>query len=594
MTFWVYIKDYKFNSILLKNFILFQLLLILPLGGISVLVYQYSRTIMEDEISRANFSVLSKIRDTIDTVMTETERLTMRIISDPDVGVTLSENTIYPIDHNRMNRIHRIQQILRLSLLTNDYFDSIQIIADKSKLVISADYAGDLQNYEYQGWYNPYVDNQKKKASWIVANHQPIEFNTASASRLISYYRTAPLTGSEKYGAVAVHIDAGKWDRWIKNAEEVQHQSLYIFNADSKLLYQWEEDALGPGSEETVAWLQSYIDHDIQSQFINRNGRQHIVTVLKSTANSWYYLSAVPLDAYQLKQEQLKAFMALLLYLCAAFSVLLAFIISVYGYQPLSKILEIIKKGSQPPAESKLDELKYITSSILTSYRKHTALEGELAQRIEKLKKAQAIALQSQINPHFLFNTLETMNWKAIRLTGGNNEVSSMIQSLSRLLRLSLETEENLVELRTELDHAQLYLEMQQLRYKDKFQVVWELDPQIAEYKVIKLILQPILENAIYHGIKPADRPCIITVRGKEITSAVVLRVIDNGRGMAPYELLLATSRLQGEDIAEDRHIGLSNVHQRLTIAFGSGFGIRLRSRLNKGTIVEIKVPKIK
>src|SRR5690606_37718910 len=152
-------------------------------------------------------------------------------------------------------------------------------------------------------------------------------------------------------------------------------------------------------------------------------------------------------------------------------------------------------------SETQWNETGYILSNLSASFHQSQNVEAQLKEKYELLRKAQAIALQAQINPHFLYNTLESINWKVMRLTQGKNEASQMLPSLSTLLRLTLETKDDLVPIRKELEHVILYVEMQKLRYKDKFSFEYSVDERLMDCKIVKLVLQPLVENALYYGI---------------------------------------------------------------------------------------------
>ncbi|WJH33658.1 histidine kinase [Paenibacillus sp. CC-CFT747] len=239
-----------------------------------------------------------------------------------------------------------------------------------------------------------------------------------------------------------------------------------------------------------------------------------------------------------------------------------------------------------------VNEIKYIAATIQDSSEQKKEMEEELRRRYEMMSKAQAIALQAQINPHMLYNTLEAVNWKVMRLTKGKNEASVMIHTLSRLLRLSLSRGENIIPLRTEMEHARLYVEVQQLHYKDQLEVAWKINGSILDYLTVKLTLQPIIENAIYHGIKPSDRPGMITIIGYEETNAVVLKIKDNGVGISQPLADRINLGFQSNEIKEDEHIGLSNVNQRIRLIFGEPYGLRIFGKEGEGTLVEMRIPK--
>jgi two-component system, sensor histidine kinase YesM len=596
---WGYVRNYNFNSILLKNFMLFFLLMVLPVVGTSALVYRYNQSVMGQEIASANMNALSRIRDSVDMVMGETERLSIRLMSDPDIGTFMIDPNTYPLEYNKVNRIHRIQQILQISVLTNELIDSIFIYSEANNRVLTSDYSGEITQYSSKWWQDSYEENKGRYSSWVTRLQREMPDRPAKKD-YITYFGTTTLQGTSSKGSVMINLDADKLGQLLHKAELEQGGEIYLLNGIGTILYNRDPAKLNSQIERSNGTLGAILNTGVHSQIITQDGLQQIISIVESSYKDWRYISSVPLEAYHLKQLQLQRFVAVLTLLGLSLCLVLAFIVSVRGFRPIRRIITMIENKSTdglfPDKRSygKLDEIKFIAASLETSLDKQKEMEDELEVRYSKLKKAQTIALQSQINPHFLFNTLESINWKVMGMTSGKNEGSKMIQALSRLLSFSLETRDHVVLLARELEHAKLYVEIQKMRYKDRFEVQWNIEKTAFSFKIIKLTIQPIIENAIYHGIKPSDRPGTIIVSGNVQQDSFILKVRDNGIGMSKSETAQLNSGLKNNDVREDRHIGLRNVNQRIRLIFGEDYGLKVRSIAGRGTIVVLTLPKIK
>ena len=276
----------------------------------------------------------------------------------------------------------------------------------------------------------------------------------------------------------------------------------------------------------------------------------------------------------------------------------LSVFISLRLFQPIEKIMDALQSnrnillGSEELFQEK-DELTYILQTIQRTADVRKDVDKELAERVRLLKKAQAVALQSQINPHFLNNTMETINWTAIELLGGRNEISKMAGSLSKMLRMTLENSDTVVPVGEEIRHSMYYLEIQKIRYEDKFDVVWKIAPEVESCRIIRVVLQPLIENAIYHGIKPLTNKGLLTIRGYLNGETAELSVEDNGLGMTPEELNRLRENINGDVIKESAHIGLSNVNQRIRLYYGNEYGLIIDSREGIGTRVTIRFPRL-
>ena len=274
---------------------------------------------------------------------------------------------------------------------------------------------------------------------------------------------------------------------------------------------------------------------------------------------------------------------------------IISFLIAVKLFTPIEEILGILEKKNNDSSpiysKSKINELKIISRGLESSMSDVKYLKEELNNRMRLLKKARSIALQSQINSHFLFNTLENIRWKVMEFTNGENEGSYMISNLSKLLRIGLNTKEYMNTLENEIEHIKIYLEIQKIRYEDRFEVIYNIEEETLKIMLPKITLQPIVENAIYHGIKPTNKKCILTIKSFLLEDKVFIEISDDGIGMDEEKSENINKELQTEYIKEENHIGIKNVNQRIKLTFGENYGIEIKSKLNIGTSIIISVP---
>ncbi|OPH59314.1 peptidase C56 [Paenibacillus ferrarius] len=211
-------------------------------------------------------------------------------------------------------------------------------------------------------------------------------------------------------------------------------------------------------------------------------------------------------------------------------------------------------------------------------------LEDQEVKRISELK-----ALQAQIQPHFLYNTLDSIIWMAEMEKV--DEVVTMTSALSKLLRSSISKGEELIPIAVELQHIQNYLTIQNIRYRNKFTYAIEVDSDLLSSSILKIILQPLVENAIYHGMKHLPERGHIRITGRRIGGMIELKVIDNGVGMSEEQLKGLT--LKTRQTESGKGFGLHNVNHRIQLYFGELYGLQFESELEEGTTVTVRIPDI-
>ena len=237
-------------------------------------------------------------------------------------------------------------------------------------------------------------------------------------------------------------------------------------------------------------------------------------------------------------------------------------------------------------------EIRHLGYSVQKSYEQIEMLMKEIIQQQTERRKSELDALQSQINPHFLYNTLESITWmiEAQR----NNEAVVMISELAKLLRVSLSRGKTIISIEDELQHGRSYMNIQRVRYKERFKVEFLIDEEIKDYCIVKLVIQPLLENAIYYGVGNMDEDDDgqILVRGEKKGEDIYISIEDNGMGM-PEDI---RDNILTDNSKVPKHgsgVGVINVHSRIRLMFGPEYGLEVYSELDEGTKVVIHIPAI-
>jgi two-component system, sensor histidine kinase YesM len=280
------------------------------------------------------------------------------------------------------------------------------------------------------------------------------------------------------------------------------------------------------------------------------------------------------------------------------FSFAAAWVISASIYIPIKKLQDVTTTITKNDLQAlvtnhNVDEITELGMSFNIMIGKIRQLLDAKIKEQEILKKAELKALQAQINPHFLYNTLDTIVWMA--QANKTDQVIDIVQALSNFFRISLSKGQDWITIGQEIEHIRCYLTIQKLRYRDILDYKIEVDDDILTGTILKLTLQPLVENALYHGIKNKRYGGTITVRAHQTENEQVqLEIIDDGVGFTPYRLAKIQASLQdefGEISFSDNGFGLENVHKRIQLYYGKQYGLTVQSKYQEGTRVTVTIP---
>ncbi|MCR4956247.1 MAG: sensor histidine kinase [Lachnospiraceae bacterium] len=299
-------------------------------------------------------------------------------------------------------------------------------------------------------------------------------------------------------------------------------------------------------------------------------------------------------------QQQIHDFMLLTGVLVAA----LIMVVSMYTYttvsgmlSPLNELHHAMDRVSQGDFKARAkvtskDELATLATGFNSMAANMQGLIDEIKEDEQKLHRMDLRLLQEQINPHFLYNTLDTIVW----LIEGNEpeQAVEMVVHLSGFFRLVLSKGKEFISIAEEKRHISTYLEIQKMRYGDIMEYEISFDKVIYDYEILKLSLQPIVENALYHGIKYKRSKGYVHITGEKEGDVIHLAVRDNGVGLSEEELKELQSAILKPCNETEKGFGLANVNERIRMYYGSQYGMRIESEKDKGTLVEITIPAIR
>ena len=389
----------------------------------------------------------------------------------------------------------------------------------------------------------------------------------------------------EVIGAAAFNIDYNRFAEHVMQNLEGAPKISAIANDEGIIFYAANHDLLNTNIRNHSLYGIAYAEAEASGiSVIYRDYR--VISALRSHAGITV-ISTVESTAIAYFRGNFFRFVFIggALGLLCAF--ILAFLISLRLYGNMIRLVNMI--GEAGDGEVTKDKA-YIIESIasLTAHNRH--IEHELAEKLTELKNAQVVVLQNQINPHFIFNTLQLVSLNILKTIKSDSDATRAIALLSEILQSNLNTADYMVPLLSEINQIIKYIEIQQMRVKERFTIDWDIDDELMKCQTVKFVIQPIIENSFKHGLmSAADREKCISIKAVKDGDALVLTVKDNGRGMDAKALASMQNNLRQSHIKENRHIGLCNVDRRIKLIFGEGFGITVESEKGVGTEVIIR-----
>lgn len=412
---------------------------------------------------------------------------------------------------------------------------------------------------------------------------QPVSSRTDQVPIILICYPLLNRNG-EKYGFINGAISLNRLTNLVEEIDFYQGTS-WIMDTNGRLYTSLPEESAF--ILQSVLPLLSDSTFTSVRQWTDKKTRTTVFYTPIPLTNGWFLCTAA--DTRILMKDTYRLLFYFVVIWLASLTVSLA--ISYYliksitlPVSKLSKTMQSIQEGNLAVMadERGTDEISVLSQTF-------NIMMIQLRKNEKEKRKAEFRLLQSQINPHFLYNTLDTLQWKAFE--HGDDEMVSCISSLSAFFRISLNRGKNFIPLEKELEHVSHYLLIQQIRFRDVLSYEFDVQEDLNSYVVLKLILQPLVENAIQHGIKPKLAPGKVTIQTSRQEDRLLIRVLDNGTGIPIERLQLLQNSLSSPQ--EAIGFGLINVHQRIQLICGQEYGLEIQSRVQKGTEVLIKLPII-
>ncbi|MBU3157690.1 sensor histidine kinase [Clostridium estertheticum] len=570
------VSSFKVRGIQFIITISFTLITVFAMLFVGILIYNKSSNLLENNATLSTKQLVNQVNSNIEYYLKSTKEVSNLL----EKNIYLNEN----IPNNKLQDQMNVIQTIREDIT------SVAVFSDKGELIIESPslILKDKVNIINQDWFKSAI-NKSENIKFSLPHVQNL-FNgkhdwVVSLSRGIYFY-----SGTKKvHGVLLVDMNYSTIGQLCQNISIGKRGYIYIVDSDNNIIYHPQQQLINIGlkSEKREDYLGSYIEDSDEGK--------KLVTIKTVNYTNWKVVAV----AYMSEISDLKKtgtnFIGWILFVCIILVIFIFGFISAKISHPIKQLEESMKRVEEGEFNIYIDvkgedEVERLATAFNLMISKVRYLMGQIVIEQEAKRKSELDALQAQINPHFLYNTLDSIVWMAEN--GKNDGVITMVTALAKLFRISISRGRNIITVREEIEHAKNYLIIQKIRYKNKFKFEIITQEEVLEYKTTKLILQPLIENSIYHGIEYMVDEGFIRISVSITNGKLLYEVSDNGLGIDPEKLKHLLEYRVKTDAGSG--VGVKNVHERIQIRYGMEYGLEIQSEIEEGTTIKIWLPLIK
>lgn len=583
-------------SISKRMIITYILLILIPTGTLIYFYYLKSSNIIETEVTNSLLQTLKQSDINISNKLNNVADISDEIFLNRDVQEFVSDSNNADI----MAQVNKVKNLKDTFVELSNKRDNYRIrIGVSDKNIASGERINffpikDIVNKE---WYGDVVD-QFGGILWTDCYKEKYidegEKNIISCARVLKH----SFNYTDNDGILLIDIPENSIYSMLATINIENGAELYIVDKYGKAISHRDKNKLGKTILESK-YVKQINSGDSGIEKISEDGREFFIIYQTINNSGWKLVAEV--DSKNIVKTN-----TIFNNISTFVFIIISFLIVVFGFillfahivdnmnKQVKKLIGALENQGVELIEVDINNRPKADLTILERnvhnmiYKVKSLMEESYKSKISE-REAQLKALQAQINPHFLYNTLDTINWMAVKMDA--KEISFMIDALAKYFRLSLSKGRDIVSIKDELELIKVYLTIQQIRFKGAIQFEFIIDAEAETFNMPKLTLQPIIENAIIHGIqKNKDRSGRITIQVKKIEENIIFIIIDNGIGM---DKEIIEKVLNNMPSGKEGSYGLHNVNERIKLYFGNEYGISIYSEESKGTKVELKIKAI-
>ena len=563
-----------------QNFLYIGGIMLAFFSVFAFVTYRQSSNILMREFSSSSTHQLEISAAAVDTHVRD-----MRYIV-----ATLDQNSLVKafFSHRHPQLIYdnyesRLQELLRSYTYSSYSIDSIYLYSELSDTVITGNSVKSLESFQDDAWYDKLLNDS--------ANESMLVFPRAK-NGVFPYLLCVmkPLNVNGRRAAIVLNLNLSKIS-YLTDVDTDPYQEVFLVTDDWQIMYSHGQRELLLPLEQFPKLTGLKATKTVCAQTVTDAPEPYILAQVHSSDYGWYYVTITNLAAYTDLLSQNTTFLTLIFAALFLAALMLSILFSVRSAKPIHELQSLLNDPNHAPDRfSAENEVQDISRQIISYVEQNKALSEELAKGLNILNETKILALQSQINPHFLFNTLNMIYTYECDELGFKHELPLLTLSLSKLLHYAFESTD-LVSMDTELDFTKMYLNLMLRRHNHRFRVVYDFKPETLSVKVPKLFIQPIAENAIFHGLTESHKAdSYLKIAARLEGHTCIVEVSDNGIGM-DAATLKTLQTVSDEQKPQGRGIGLKNTMVRMKLLYGEAFSMTISSEEGVGSCFVLRFP---
>lgn len=579
---WKNIRFFSWDSIFFKYLLSMFFIILIVFVPYIISINQYSNTMLEKEISmQASDNIIKskKIFDLLTSGFTNNYAL---VSDDEDVMNFLSASEIA----TQKQSVERCQKMLKAMQGSDLNYEDVMLYSTINQHYVTTKSIVKFDKNTSPLWINTY---RSTRLPFIMFPRKLHSDHYDTIFTVQEIYNSAGVV----VGIFAIQMNYSEFQNLVKQSFEEESAKIYIVSDIGLILYSNDSSRIN-----TIAFEHPVIYPAFQAtQQTSESSlfwKNYIISVARSNNSKLLLMAFYDKDQMMGNYDLLKNMIELGSITVLVAAIICSLFIAFDHYRSVSNVLKVIKNPANSAAlkyNSKFNnEISYIIHFLISSADQKHQLNDALTQKIKQLQQAQLCELQAQINPHFIFNTLQSINLSILRETHQDTPSTKMISLFSELLRSVYDTDHIMVPMGEEVENIKKFIEIQSMRYKGRLHVKYEIDDSCLSFYTLKMIFQPLVENCIVHGFRSSNQEWELSIRCTVEKGYLVINIADNGNGISIEQLKKIRERIQSTDIY-GQNIGISNVSQRLKLLFDDDYLICIDSKLGQGTSITIRHP---